>query len=145
METLGTADADFVAELLEQLVSVSSHYGLPIEGRVNFMLGVIKSIKPNDHLEAMLAAQMALVHMVTMRFGQRLANTVLSEQDTAVREINRAARTFIGQLDALKRYRSGGEQKVTVAVSEGGQAIVGNVTQAPREATPKDSRNYRLF
>jgi hypothetical protein len=36
----------------------------------------------------------------------------------------------------LKRYRSGAEQKVTlqhVSVAEGGQAIVGNVTQAPRE------------
>ena len=36
---------------------------------------------------------------------------------------------------ALKRYRSGGEQKVTVqnvSVSEGGRAIVGNVTQAPQ-------------
>jgi len=36
------------------------------------------------------------------------------------------------QMEALKRYRTGGEQKVTVqhvSVSEGGQAIVGNVTQ----------------
>jgi hypothetical protein len=40
-------------------------------------------------------------------------------------------------MEALKRYRTGGEQKVTVqhvSVSEGGQAIVGNVTQTPREA-----------
>jgi hypothetical protein len=39
-------------------------------------------------------------------------------------------------MEALKRYRTGGEQKVTVqhvSVSEGGQAIVGNVTQTPRE------------
>ena len=36
------------------------------------------------------------------------------------------------QMETLKRYRTGGEQKVTlqhVSVSEGGQAIVGNVTQ----------------
>jgi hypothetical protein len=40
-------------------------------------------------------------------------------------------------MEALKRYRTGGEQKVTVqhvSVGEGGQAIVGNVTQAAREA-----------
>jgi hypothetical protein len=39
-------------------------------------------------------------------------------------------------MEALKRYRTGGEQKVTVqhvSVSEGGQAIVGNVTHSPRE------------
>ena len=43
-------------------------------------------------------------------------------------------------MEALKRYRTGGEQKVTVqhvSVSEGGQAIVGNVTQAPRENMPE--------
>ena len=37
---------------------------------------------------------------------------------------------------ALKRYRTGGKPQVTVqnvSVSEGGQAIVGNVTQAARE------------
>jgi hypothetical protein len=36
-------------------------------------------------------------------------------------------------MEALKRYRTGGEQKVTVqhvSVNEGGQAIVGNVNQA---------------
>ena len=40
------------------------------------------------------------------------------------------------QMEALKRYRTGAEQKVTlqhVSVAEGGQAIVGNVTQAPRK------------
>jgi hypothetical protein len=39
------------------------------------------------------------------------------------------------QVEALKRYRSGGEQKMTVQhvhVAEGGQAIVGNVS-APTE------------
>ena len=51
------------------------------------------------------------------------------------------------QVEALKRYRTGGEQKVTVhhvTVNEGGQAIVGAVSQAPgwgggsenREAPP---------
>ena len=40
------------------------------------------------------------------------------------------------QMEALKRYRSGADQKVTlqhVSVAEGGQAIVGNVTHAPRK------------
>lgn len=47
-------------------------------------------------------------------------------------------------MEALKRYRSGGEQKVTVqhvSVNEGGQAIVGNVTQATRETTPGKPAN----
>jgi hypothetical protein len=41
----------------------------------------------------------------------------------AVRAFNKLARTFAAQLEALKRYRTGGEQKVTVehvTVNEGG-------------------------
>jgi hypothetical protein len=55
-------------------------------------------------------------------------------QDIAA--FNKFVRTFATQLEALKRYRTGGEQKVTVqhvSVSEGGQAIVGNVTHAAPE------------
>jgi hypothetical protein len=43
-----------------------------------------------------------------------------------------------------KRYRTGGEQKVTVqhvSVNEGGQAIVGNVTQGASEPTPQKPAN----
>jgi hypothetical protein len=45
-------------------------------------------------------------------------------------------------MEALKRYRSGDEQKVTVQhvhVSDGGQAIVGNV--APNRAEGRGSEN----
>ncbi len=38
--------------------------------------------------------------------------------------------TYTSQMEALRKYRNGGEQKVTVEhvnVHEGGQAIVGNV------------------
>ena len=41
-------------------------------------------------------------------------------------------RTFTAQMEALKKYRTGGEQKMTVEhvhVNEGGQAIVGTVNQ----------------
>src|SRR5260370_39709452 len=93
------------------------------------MLSVIKGIEPRDQLEAMLAAQMAAVHVATMDFARDLAPVNTSA-------FNKLTRTFAMQMEALKRYRSGAEQNVTlqhVSVTEGGQAIVGNVTQAPRE------------
>ena len=103
------------------------------EASVNFMLAVIKGIKPRDHLEAMLAGQMAAIHMATMTFTGLLAHVEnIPQQDSAERALNKLARTYASQMEALKRYRTGGEQKVTVqhvSVSEGGQAIVGNVTQ----------------
>ena len=72
-------------------------------------------------------------------FGQSLFQLLIPKQDLApanTSAFNKLTRTFAMQMEALKRYRSGAEQKVTlqhVSVAEGGQAIVGNVTQAPRE------------
>ena len=57
----------------------------------------------------------------------------IPQQDSASNAFNKLARTFAVQLEALKRYRTGGEQRVTVqhvTVNEGGQAIVGAVTPA---------------
>ena len=142
-EALGTADEDFTLGLIEQLANLSLHNGYVRESDLNFMFSVIKDIKPNDQLEAMLAAQMAAVHLATMTFARRLASVdYLPQQDSAERALNKLMRTFTTQMEALKRYRSGGEQKVTVqhvSVGEGGQAIVGNVTQAAREAVPQKS------
>src|SRR5215467_4179439 len=98
-------------------------------------------------VEAMLAAQMAAVHNATMTFARRLNHVEnIPQQDSAERALNKLARTFASQVEALKRYRTGGEQKVTVehvTVNQGGKAIVGNVTHGggsgaseKREATP---------
>ena len=128
MDALATADEDFLNGIVDQIASASAH-GQDIERGLNFMLSVIKGIEPRDQLEAMLAAQMAAVHVATMTFARDLAAVNISA-------FNKLTRTFAMQMEALKRYRSGAEQKVTlqhVSVAEGGQAIVGNVTQAPRE------------
>jgi len=52
------------------------------------------------------------------------------KSDAAERSFNKLARTFTMQMAALKQYRTGGQQKMTIEhvhVYEGGQAIVGNV------------------
>src|SRR5215203_6631805 len=134
MEALGTASMDFVNPFVNQLASVASPGQEPDEDGLNFMLAVIDGIQPKDEIEAMLAAQMAAVHMATLTFARRLNHVANApQQDSAERAFNKLARTFAAQMEALKRYRTGGEQKVTVQhvhVNEGGQAVVGNVTQA---------------
>src|SRR5688500_12491773 len=76
--------------------------------------------------------------VITMNAGRKLAQVeTLAQQDSAERTFSKLARTFTAQVDALKRYRTTGEQVVSVqhvSVSDGGQAIVGNVTHAPRES-----------
>jgi hypothetical protein len=49
--------------------------------------------------------------------------------------LGRLARTFPAQIEALNRHRSHGEPAITVqnvSVGDGGNAIVGNVTQHAR-------------
>ena len=109
------------------------------------MLAVIKGIKPKDQLEAMLAAQMADVHITTMKIRQQLPHIKnLEQQDSAQSAFNKLMRTYTMQMEALRRYRTGGEQKVTVqyvSVEDGGQAIVGPVTQAVPTAAPPKHRD----
>jgi hypothetical protein len=135
MQAVGTVDADFYSGLLSQLINAGAHGRKPDERSLNFMLSVVKAVAPKDEVESMLAAQMAAVHIATMTFARRLAHVEnLAQQDSAERAFNKLARTFAVQIEALKRYRTGGEQKVTVhhvTVNEGGQAIVGTVSQAP--------------
>jgi hypothetical protein len=139
MESLGTADADFFDGLLGQLVNVGAQEKRIDERGTNFMLATIRGIGPRDEVEAMMAAQMAAVHMATMTLARRLAHVDnIPQQDSAERAFNKLARTFAVQLEALKRYRTGGEQKVTVqhvTVNEGGQAIVGSVSPGVGGAT----------
>ena len=128
---IGTSSAEFVNGLVTQMLNASGADGDAKDSHLNFMLSIVADIEPKDHLEAMLATQMAAVHMATMTFSRRLACVdSIPQQDSAEKAFNKLARTFTTQMETLKRYRTGGEQKMTVehvTVNEGGQAIVGTV------------------
>jgi len=141
MKALGTTESGFIDGLLAQLANAATK-GRAVDDRgLNFMLAVVKGIEPRDQVEAMLAAQMAAVHNATMTFARRLAHVDnIPQQDSAERAFNKLARTFAAQVEALKRYRTGGEQTVRVehvTVNEGGQAIVGNVSHGGRGSPEK--------
>jgi hypothetical protein len=138
-EAFGTADNDFLNGIIGQLAHTNSRNGQADNAAFRLMVSVIKGIKPKDQLESMLAAQIAAVHQVTMTLAARL-NLAERADPQDIAAFNKLVRTFATQLEALKRYRTGGEQKVTVqhvSVSEGGQAIVGNVTHAAPETAPE--------
>lgn len=134
VNALGTTNYDFADGLISQLMNAGTQGQAYDDKGPNFMLSVIQGIGPKDEAESMLAAQMAAVHMATMTFARRLAHVDnIAQQDSAERAFNKLARTFAVQMEALKRYRTGGEQRVTVqhvTVNEGGQAIVGAVSPA---------------
>lgn len=127
--SFGSSDHDFVEPFLRQLASFGSQQ-IEADG-FNFVVSIVRGIKPRDQTEAMLGAQMAAIHNATMTMQKRLAHVEsIAQQDSAVRALNNLARTYALQMEALKRYRSSGQQQVVVkhvTVNEGGQAIVGNV------------------
>ena len=115
MDALGTTQLDFSHGLFAQFANAATKGRVIDEQQLNFMLSMVTGIEPRDQLEAMLAAQMAAVHNATMTFARRLNHVDnIQQQDSAERAFNKLARTFACQLQALKVYRSSGQQHVTV-------------------------------
>lgn len=134
-EAMATKDTDFVWGLTQQIIEAASTFNFG--EAIGFVLAVIRDVKPRDHIEDLLAAQMGMTHLVMMSFVDEMSRRTndgdLARQDSAVRAYASLGRSFTSQMAALQKHRSGGEQKVTVrhvSVNDGGQAIVGNVTQA---------------
>src|SRR5207247_5205462 len=71
---LGAYEVGVEHDIVSQLANASGHGRDFDEHRLNFMLSVIKGIEPRNQLEAMLAAQMAAVHVATMTFARHLAH-----------------------------------------------------------------------
>jgi hypothetical protein len=133
-QAFATTDMDLMVSLLVQVERATGDLksiDLAALAR-NFPVSAIHSIGARDGLEALLAVQMVTVHTLAMRF---LANVVIRDQTDAGIELytnraNRLLRTFTAQMEALKKHRSTGEQRVTVehvTVESGGQAVVGAV------------------
>jgi hypothetical protein len=147
-QALGTTDADFITAILNQLGNATVNGSAASEENLNFVLSVLTGVAPRDRVEAMLAAQMALVHLATMTFTRRLAHVeTIPQQDSSQNALNKLMRTFTNQMETLKRYRSGAQQTVKVErvhVHEGGQAIVGNVETGGGAPKSKDQAHAQV-
>ena len=141
-EAFGSADYGLQMFLFNQVVqtfkSCQSSEGFCDEGKMvelcDNAMAILQGIKPQDEIEGMLAVQMVGVHNMAMD-AMRLV--MISDQypesrDRNANRANKLLKTFIAQVEALKKYRTGGQQKMTVEhvhVHKGGQAIVGSVNQ----------------
>lgn len=131
MEAMGLTRVGELTALLHNVVDLTQRDRKADEPGINQMIAQIASVEPRDGVEAMLATQMAVVHQATLKVARTLRGVeTIPQQDSASNSFNKLARTFAAQVEALKRYRSKGEQKVVVehvTVNDGGQAIVGQV------------------
>ncbi|EHJ48868.1 hypothetical protein DFW101_2865 [Solidesulfovibrio carbinoliphilus subsp. oakridgensis] len=132
----GSVDSDFCCRLINQAVNASTTGGLDTVGHSNAIAATMTGLAPQNELEGMLAAQMTACHNAAM---ECLRRACVKDQTFEGRKMNmtfadRFLRTFAVQVEALGKYRKGGQQKVVVEhvhVYPGGQAIVGNVNQTP--------------
>jgi len=146
-EAVGTADPDLQSHLLNQVIQTfkgaASSDGFDhdnIASSANHATAILNGIQPQDELEGMLATQMIGVHnmaMETMRLAM-LGGQTFEGKKSNVNYATKMLRTFMAQMESLKRYRTGGQQKMVVGdvnVTEGGQAIVGTVHQRINKGT----------
>jgi hypothetical protein len=129
VKAVGSRDPDFLRGMLRQLI-VAGELGRETDDHeVNFLLSVIEGVEPRDIVEAMLAAQMGMVHVQAVSFARRLNRFLdYAEREDVASTFNKLTRTFAAQMKALTRYRTGGGPNVTVghvSVSEGGRRLSG--------------------
>jgi hypothetical protein len=148
-ETFGTTDVDVQGHLFEQIVQTFKGVavandinpdGLDAEKCIdaaNRSAAILAGIQPKDELESMLAVQMIAVHnmaMDTLKLAMLTGQTFEGKRSN-MSYATKMFRTFMAQVETLKRYRGGGQQKMIVEhvhVNEGGQAVVGTVNTGGR-------------
>ncbi len=143
-EAFGTTDFDAQGLLFDQVVQ--SFVGVAVASdknpdgfdanqlisAANRAAALMAGIKPQDELESMLAVQMIAVHNAAMHTAKLaiLTGQTFEGKRTNMNYAAKLMTLFTSQMEALKKYRTGGQQKVVVEhvnVNEGGQAVVGQV------------------
>jgi hypothetical protein len=146
---LGTCSDDFVDAALIQLQYSAR---LPLSGiseiAVNAALALIEAAAPRDEIEGALAVQMACTHTAAMAVLARIGGGHGSEQRMATfgSAAARLLRAYGTQVEVLRRLRHGGQQYVRVEyvhVSDGGQAVIGNVKGSDTRKLAETERGMR--
>ena len=79
----------------------------------------------------MLVSQMTATHVAMTTLSERMTyQESYQVREAYERSVTRLSRTFLAQMDTLKKYRAKAQQTVRVErvnVESGGQAIVGDV------------------
>lgn len=146
MKALGITDERLYHSMIAQITNALSPGQEADVAELNAAIALVAGIEPRDHLEAMLAFQMATVHVLSLRHTRSLVTADRVDLlDLHERIVNKLMRTFTSQMEALRKHRNGGNQKVVVEhvyVGEGGQAIIGNVTHGGRGRNKKGAQSH---
>jgi hypothetical protein len=140
-KALGTTSSDFVNASLFQIQSACrSPWGGISELSMNAALAMIEAAAPKDEIEGALAVQMAATHTAAMAVLAKLDVAFATERRIAAfgSAAARLMRAYASQVEVLRRLRNGGHQYVRVEhvqISDGGQAIIGNLKKPDTAST----------
>jgi hypothetical protein len=159
-DAFGTRSRQFVYSMLNGLGKATEDHSLdcdfspgsPNQLKFNAALAVIDGVRPQDEIEAMLAAHMAVTNIVLLELvartrgsiaGHRYEGDGIKRLDVLGNLTNKFMRTYTMQVEALARKRRKGEQNIRVEhvhVHAGGQAIVGKVSHRGGRGTAKNEQ-----
>jgi len=133
----GVANADFGIDIIKRTIFATmnnSPRAGKVEDQANTVSAAMMELAPRDGIEGMLISQMVALYNHAMEC-LRMATIPSNKESiqghlTLHNQTTKLMRTYIAQMEALKKYRTGGQQKVIVEhvhVTDGGQAIIGNV------------------
>jgi hypothetical protein len=138
LEAFGTPDVGLQNYLLIQVGGTFS--GVLSSGKIDYdkmvdcfnnAIAILNGIQPKDEIEGMLAVQMIGIHNMAMEcIGRAMRTKRVDHMNLYINGGTKLSRVFANQMEALKKYRSGGQQRIVVEhvnVNEGGQAMVGVV------------------
>jgi hypothetical protein len=150
VDAFGTRSANIAHIFVDQLAALAAKQWdeptgkwIPDAQEVSALIAIVSACRPKNEAQAAMAAQMAAVHLMTMRVGSRLGE---HPWDTKmIGAFSRLARTYAIQMDtmqSLKGKRRSVKQHITVTQEkhihnhqhvhlEGGTDIIGN---QPHEA-----------
>ncbi|MBQ0824263.1 hypothetical protein KBI52_29115 [Microvirga sp. HBU67558] len=133
VDAFGTTSQAFAETEINRLMrGLGAHWTKPpTDQEINAALAVVDGIRPENEVEALLAAQMVMTHVLTMQAMSRAHWAEEVEQQQIASSVAiKFGRLFTLQVEALAKLRRRGEQTVRVEhvhVHPGGQAIVGAV------------------
>ena len=150
LQSTGTDQLPVMPHLISQ-ITVAQGFSSGLEKKVrkkmmqaNFQL--IDGIKPQDEIEAMLAAQMVATHNTVISCVAFAMDPKQTSHacDQYLKHAEKLMATYTRQMAALDKYRGKGQQKIRIEhvnVEAGGQAMVGHIetgaNQKPRRRAAK--------
>jgi len=122
--------------LMAQAINATSSFNINGESINTCTLAqrMLEGIRPEDHLEGMLAVQMVAMHNMALDCSRRamLPCQTSEGRDMNMRHATKLINAFTNAINTLDKRRGKGQQKITVEhqqvlVESGGQAVIGDI------------------